>query len=192
MQQIGILIVLQLIVSMQNKIPIMEKTKEILIEDFNPANHLNWEVINDGVMGGISESNFQIQTDQTAIFSGRVSLENNGGFASVRASLRELVSGNFEKIVIRVKGDGKTYSLRIRTDQNFDGVAYACSFSTIKDEWTVHEFSPTEFVPTFRGRTLSNVPPLKDLKISHVGFLISAKQSGSFWLIIDWIKITRL
>jgi len=91
-----------------------------------------------------------------------------------------------------VKGDGKTYSLRIRTDQNFDGVAYACSFSTIKDEWTVHEFSPTEFVPTFRGRTLSNVPPLKDLKISHVGFLISAKQSGSFWLIIDWIKITRL
>jgi len=192
MQQIGILIVLQIIISMQNKIPKMEKKNEILIEEFNLTNHLNWEVINDGVMGGISESNFQIQPDQTAVFSGRVSLENNGGFASVRASLRELVSGNFEKIVIRVKGDGKTYSLRIRTDQNFDGVAYACSFSTIKDEWTVHEFSPTEFVPTFRGRTLSNVPPLKDLKISHVGFLISAKQSGSFWLIIDWIKITRL
>ena len=183
---------LQIIVSIQYKIPKMEKTKEILIEEFNLTNHLNWEVINDGVMGGISESNFQILTDQTAVFSGRVSLENNGGFASVRASLRESVSGNFEKIVIHVKGDGKTYSLRIRTDQNFDGVAYACSFSTIKDEWTMHEFSPVDFVPTFRGRTPSNVPPLKDMQIGQIGFLISEKQSGSFKLIIDWIKMIVL
>ena len=175
---------------MQNMITKMGK--ETMIEDFNSTKHLNWEVINDGVMGGISESNFQIQTDQTAVFSGRVSLENNGGFASVRASLRESVSGNFEKIAIRVKGDGKIYSLRIRTEQNFDGVVYACSFSTIKDEWTGHEFSPAEFVPTFRGRTLSNVPPLNNLNISHIGFLISEKQSGSFGLIIDWIKITLL
>src|SRR5665648_1003651 len=177
---------------MQNTISKMEKTKEILIEDFNLTSHLNWEVINDGVMGGISESNFQIKPYQTAVFSGRVSLENNGGFASVRASLREPVSGNFEKIVLRLKGDGKTYSLRIRTEQNFDGVAYACSFSTKKDEWTEHEFSPADFVPTFRGRTLSNVPPLKDMKISHIGFLISEKQSGSFGLKIDWIKVTLL
>lgn len=184
------MIVLQIVVSMQNKTTKMGK--ETMIEDFNSTNHLNWVAINDGVMGGISESNFQIETDQTGVFSGRVSLQNNGGFASVRASLRESVSGNFEKIVIRVKGDGKTYSLRIRTDQNFDGVAYACSFSTIKDEWTEHEFLPTEFVPTFRGRTLSNVLPLNNLDISHVGFLISEKQSGSFELIIDWIKITRL
>ena len=166
--------------------------KETMIEDFNSTNHLNWKVINDEVMGGISESNFQIQNDQTALFSGRVSLQNNGGFASARASLHESISGDFEKIIIRVKGDGKTYSLRIRTDQNFDGVAYACSFSTKKDEWTEHEFSPAEFVPTFRGRILSNVPPLNDLNISHIGFLISEKQSGSFGLIIDWIKITRL
>ena len=166
--------------------------KETMIEDFNSTNHLNWKVINDEVMGGISESNFQIQNDQTALFSGRVSLQNNGGFASARASLHESISGDFEKIIIRVKGDGKTYSLRIRTDQNFDGVAYACRFSTKKDEWTEHEFSPAEFVPTFRGRILSNVPPLNDLNISHIGFLISEKQSGSFGLIIDWIKITRL
>jgi len=175
---------------MQNMITKMGK--ETMIEDFNSTKHLNWEVINDGVMGGISESNFQIKPDQTAVFSGRVSLENNGGFASVRASLRESVSGNFEKIAIRVKGDGKIYSLRIRTEQNFDGVAYACSFLSIKDEWTGHEFSPAEFVPTFRGRTLSNVPPLNNLNISHIGFLISGKQSGSFGLIIDWIKITLL
>ena len=167
----------------------MEKFTTVLIEEFHPDKHLNWEVINDEVMGGISHSNFRIQTDQTGLFSGSVSLENNGGFASVRALLHEPVPGNFKKFVIRVKGDGKTYSFRIRTDQNFNVVAYAGSFLTKMDEWTEHEFSPTDFIPTFRGRTLSNVPPLEELQISQIGLLISGKQSGSFRLIIDWIKI---
>jgi len=175
---------------MQNKITRIRK--ETMIEYFNSSNHLNWEVINDGVMGGISESKFEIKPDQTCVFSGMVSLKNNGGFASLRASLNGSVSGNFEKIVIRVKGDGKTYSFRIRTDENFDGVAYTCSFSTKKDEWIEYEFSPDDFVPTFRGRTLSNVPPLSNLNISHVGFLISEKQSGNFELIIEWIKVILL
>jgi NADH dehydrogenase [ubiquinone] 1 alpha subcomplex assembly factor 1 len=160
-----------------------------MIEDFDPKSHLNWKVINDAVMGGISESKFEILPNQTGQFSGQVSLENNGGFASVRAMLRNAVSGNFEKITLRIKGDGKTYSLRIRTDENFDGVVYASSFTTVKNEWTEHVFSPDYFIPTFRGRTLNNVPPLKGQQINQIGFLISEKQAGSFNLIIDWIKI---
>jgi hypothetical protein len=108
--------------------------------------------------------------------------------ASVRALVKAPVSGNFQKIVLRVKGDGKTYSFRIRTDANFDGVAYACNFSTKKDEWTEHEFAPADFIPTFRGRILQNVTPLTETKIRQIGFLISEKQTGNFSLKIDWIK----
>jgi len=160
-----------------------------MIEDFDPKSHLNWNVINDAVMGGISESKFEILPNQTGQFSGQVSLENNGGFASVRALLVESVSGSFEKITLRVKGDGKIYSFRIRTDENFDGVVYASSFTTVKDQWTEHEFSPDDFIPTFRGRILNNVLPLNVQQIKQIGFLISEKQSGNFHLIIDWIKI---
>jgi NADH dehydrogenase [ubiquinone] 1 alpha subcomplex assembly factor 1 len=162
-----------------------------MIEDFDLKNHLNWKVINDGVMGGISESKFEILPNQTGQFSGMVSLENNGGFASVRAMLRDSISGNFEKIILRVNGDGKTYSFRIRTDENFDGVTYASSFTTKNDEWTEHEFSPDDFIPTFRGRTLNNVPRLNGQQIKQIGFLISEKQAGSFNLIIDWIKVIQ-
>jgi len=160
-----------------------------MIEDFDPKSHLNWNVINDAVMGGISESKFEILPNQTGQFSGQVSLENNGGFASVRALLVESVSGSFEKITLRVKGDGKIYSFRIRTDVNFDGVVYASSFTTVKDQWTEHEFSPDDFIPSFRGRTLNNVLPLNVQQIKQIGFLISEKQAGSFNLIIDWIKV---
>lgn len=166
----------------------MEKT-EIILEDFKPENRLEWQIINDGVMGGLSEGLFRINPDHTADFQGIVSLENNGGFASVRAMIREASIGNFQKIVLRVKGDGKTYSFRIRTDANFDGVAYACNFVTKKDEWTEHEFKTADFVPTFRGRILQNVIPLNETSIRQIGFLISEKQTGSFSLKINWIKI---
>ena len=165
------------------------KNSEFILEDFSPDRHLEWQIINDGVMGGISESDFRINTDHTADFMGMVSLENNGGFASTRALLKELVTGNFEKIILRVKGDGKKYSFRIRTDVNFDGVAYACNFLSIKDEWTEFEFSTNDFVPTFRGRTLHDVAPLDQTEIRQIGFLISNHQSGSFNLKIEWVKI---
>lgn len=184
-----IIFTILLAVTIQNKQNNMLTTKAIILEDFSPENHLEWQIINDGVMGGISEGRFKINSDQTADFWGNVSLENNGGFASVRALLMIPVTGNFQKIVLRVKGDGKTYSFRIRTDANFDGVAYACNFETKKDEWTEHEFSPSDFIPTFRGRTLNNVPPLKDLNLKQIGFLISEKQSGSFSLKIDSVII---
>lgn len=167
----------------------MLTNKELILENFSPVNHLEWQIINDGVMGGLSESRFKINPNQTADFWGHVSLENNGGFASVRALLNEPASGNFRKILLRVKGDGKTYSFRIRTDSNFDGVAYACNFTTKKDEWTEHEFTPTDFTPTFRGRILQNVSPLIETQIRQIGFLISEKQTGNFSLNLDWIKI---
>ncbi|MBW8334776.1 MAG: CIA30 family protein [Prolixibacteraceae bacterium] len=184
-----IILTILLAVTIQNKQNNMLTTNKIILEDFNPDNHLEWQIINDGVMGGMSEGRFRINTDQTADFWGNLSLENNGGFASVRALLKALATGNFQKIVLRVKGDGKTYSFRIRSDANFDGVAYACNFGTKKDEWTEHEFSPVDFTPTFRGRTLSNVPPLKELNLKQIGFLISEKQSGSFSLKIDSVII---
>lgn len=167
----------------------MENFTTVFSEDFNAEKHLNWDVINDGVMGGISQSNFRIQSDQTALFSGIVSRENNGGFASVRAMLLQPVPGDFKKLVIRIKGDGKTYSFRIRSDRNFDGVVYAVSFPTKKDEWEEHEFSPADFIPTFRGITLTDVPALADLQISQIGLLIAGRQWGDFRLIIDWIKV---
>lgn len=186
-----ILITLAILMSNQNQIKPTSTmaNNEILLEDFSSDNKLEWQIINDGVMGGMSEGRFRINSDQTADFWGTVSLENNGGFASVRALLNEPTTGNFGKIALRVRGDGKRYSFRIRTDANFDGVAYACNFTTKKDEWTEHKFSPSDFIPTFRGRILQNVTPLNETQIRQIGFLISEKQDGNFSLKLDWIKI---
>jgi len=159
-----------------------------LITNFDQARDPEWIVVNDGVMGGLSTSRMDYQPGGQALFSGIVSLANNGGFASCRMKLNTPIPPGYSFISLRVKGDGKKYKFRIRTDSNWDGIAYSADFSTEKDTWMVIELPMAEFIPTFRGRTLSHVPPLDATQIRQIGLLIADKQSGPFLLKIDWIN----
>ena len=117
-----------------------------------------------------------------------VSLENNGGFASVRSSpVRENLTG-FTAFVLRVRGDGRSYKFSVRTGAGFDTPLYQCSFTTRQGEWEEHRLAFSDFVPTFRGRVLTDVLPLNPAKVNSVGLLISDKQAGPFRLEIGWIK----
>jgi len=140
------------------------------------------------VMGGVSTSLFQILTNGGAVFSGIVSLENNGGFASVRSAPARhnlMTCGCF---VIRLRGDGRRYKFTVRTERGFNRPLYQCAFATKRGEWEEHQLAFKDFVPTFRGRILTDVPRLDRGKVSSVGLLISEKQDGPFQLEVAWIK----
>jgi monofunctional biosynthetic peptidoglycan transglycosylase len=169
-----------------------EPTTSKTLFDFQAAtNSPAWEVVNDDVMGGISTSQFQVRTNGGAVFSGTVRLENNGGFASVRsAPVRENLTG-CNAFVLRVRGDGRRYKFSVRTGAGFDTPLYQCGFTTKTGEWEEHRLNFGDFVPTFRGRVLTDVPPLNPAKVNSVGFLIADKQAGPFQLEIGWIKASR-
>jgi monofunctional biosynthetic peptidoglycan transglycosylase len=157
--------------------------------DFQAAtNAPAWEVVNDDVMGGVSTSQFEVLTNGGAVFSGTVRLENNGGFASVRSpSVRQNLTG-LNAFVLRVRGEGRRYKFSVRTGEGFETPLYQCSFTTKAGEWEEHRLAFSDFVPTFRGRVLTDVPPLNPAKVNSVGFLIADKQAGPFRLEIGWIK----
>jgi len=162
-------------------------TNRILFDFQAPANASGWEVVNDDVMGGISSSQFQVLTNGCAVFSGTVRLEYNGGFASVRsAPVREDLSG-FTAFILRVRGDGRRYKFSVRTGEDFGSPLYQCGLTTKQGEWEEHRLALSDFVPTFRGRVLTGVPPLNPAKVTSVGLLISDKQAGPFRLEIAWI-----
>ena len=154
----------------------------------SPKTSGNWSIINDTVMGGISQSNMHLNSDSTATFSGILSQANNGGFASIKATLDKQLRDNINGIHLRVLGDDKMYSLRLRTNTNFDGFSYQAKFKTSKNKWLEFKIPFTEFKPTFRGQTLYNRPELKSQNIKQIGILIADKQFGKFTLGIDWIK----
>mmetsp|Transcript_12066 Transcript_12066/g.36771 ORF Transcript_12066/g.36771 Transcript_12066/m.36771 type:complete len:459 (+) Transcript_12066:83-1459(+) len=115
-----------------------------------------WGVVDDIVMGGVSESQIQIGNG-VGTFQGSVSTANRGGFASVRtrAAPEALpVSKNADKFILRVKGDGNRYKFIVRTDEKWDGVAFCYSFDTVKDEWIDVEIPFDQLRAVFRAKTV--------------------------------------
>lgn len=156
--------------------------------DFSESDLSEWYAINDGVMGGVSLGAIRRTKLGTGVFSGVLSLENNGGFASVRAVLGRHDLSAYAGLEIRVRGDGRTYQLRLRTDDRVDGVAYRAQFETRDAEWTTTRLLFSQFLPTFRGRTLSDVPPLDTSRIHQVTFMLADKNPGPFSLEIDFVS----
>lgn len=124
-------------------------TNKTLFDFATTTNASDWQVVNDDVMGGVSTSQFEL-TSGIAVFRGEVSLENNGGCASVRsAPVRENLTG-LTAFVLRVRGDGRRYKFSVRAGAGFDSPLYHCSFTTKPGEWEEHRLAFKDFVPTFR------------------------------------------
>lgn len=144
----------------------------------------DWIIINDGVMGGVSSSKVD-QTEQGLRFSGTLSLDNNGGFASTRLPITSKLN-DVHAVHLRVRGDGRTYQFRIRTNDRFDGIAWTSSF-TVGPEWETIVLPLDSFEPTFRGRVLNDTGPLNTADIRQIGILIADKQERKFQLEIATI-----
>lgn len=163
---------------------------EKILVDFHatPSATTSWQVVNDDVMGGVSTSRFEVATNGVAVFSGVLSLENNGGFASVRSAGARTNLAGCEAFVLRARGDGRRYKFTVRTEADWNAPMYQCTFPTQRGKWEEHRLSFQDFVPTFRGRVLGDAPPLDSTRVLSVGFLIADKQEGTFRLEVAWIK----
>lgn len=149
------------------------------------TNPNEWRIVNDGVMGGISNSSIQLIDNKYGQFSGHVSLENNGGFASIQLDISQPVEEK-KHIVLRVKGDGKTYEFRLKGFSN-QPESYVHSFNTT-GEWENIKLPINQFYPQFRGRRL-NLSNFNFKTIEQLSFLIANKQEEDFTLLIDWIAL---
>jgi len=162
-------------------------TEKTLFDFSTATNASAWQIVNDDVIGGVSTRRFDVMND-VAMFRGEVSLENNGGFASVRSSPARQNLAGLDPFVVRVRGDGRRYKFTVRIESGFDAPIYQCAFKTRRGEWEEHRLALKDFVPTFRGRVLTDVAPLDPAKVVSVGFLVSDRQEGAFKLEVAWIK----
>lgn len=146
------------------------------------------EAVDDRVMGGRSRSRFRLSEDGTGIFEGVVSLENQGGFASVRAGIENVDLGSAKGVVIRAKGDGARYRLALRNDRRMAGINYFHDCHPPADEWAEIALPFTGFRPSLRGRTPPQAPPLDPRRIRQIGFMIADGQAGPFRLEVAWVR----
>lgn len=162
--------------------------KPSMLFDFSkPAVAKEWQTVNDGVMGGISEGKVGIK-EKTLEFYGTLSLENNGGFASVRSKTAKLDLSKYDGLAFRVRGDGRNYYVNVRVPTNQIAFSYRASFNTEKDKWTEVKIAFADLKATSFGNAVQNGEPLDPATIEALGFLLSDKKAGPFKLEIAWIK----
>ncbi len=150
---------------------------------------LGWKVVDDGVMGGLSKGKVSLDGKGILRFSGNLSLDNNGGFSSLRTDDLKLDLAGCEGLVARVKGDGRTYQMRLGTEARYRGmeVSFMAEFPTRKGEWTEVRVPFSAFVGSWRGTTLKD-EVFDPAKIRRLGLLLADKQAGAFELEVDWIR----
>jgi hypothetical protein len=151
------------------------------VADFSP--------IDDRVMGGRSASRLRYDPAGHAVFEGKVSLADGGGFASVRSRPLPLGDAQAMSCRIELRGDGKRYKLNLRTDDIFDGVTYQAMFEPVPGEWTVLLLPLASFVPTWRGRPVEGAPALRSEILRQLGIAIADRQAGAFALALRSIAL---
>ena len=158
-----------------------------MVYNFDKNSNLNnWIIVNDDVMGGVSKSNVYINDDSHCVFTGFISTANNGGFCSLRYYLERINIKNNKDLKLRVKGDGKPYQLRIKSNRN-DYFSYIFSFQTSGD-WQTISVPLKEMFPSFRGRRL-NLQNFSSKYFEEIGILIGNKRNEKFYIIIDKIYL---
>lgn len=156
----------------------------------DPPSEPGWFAQNDGVMGGISTGQPTL-SEGRLVFSGSISLENNGGFAQIYSPQQAPTDfSEYTAIRLRIKGDGRRYQFRLATDAHYRGsaVAYRAEFETKANEWMDVSLPFDAFQPGFRGRLLPG-PPFNPSTIQSIGFLLNDGRPGDFLLIVDWIGL---
>jgi len=160
-------------------------TENTVIYDFSKTNTAQkWQIVNDGVMGGLSKSTISLTETGHGKFEGHVSLANNGGFASVRLLTGIQIQPKQHQIVLKVKGDGKSYQFRLKGSKS-QRESYVQEFET-NGEWQSITLELSKFAPQFRGRKL-DYPNFNFSTIEEVRFLIANKKEEEFTLLIDSI-----
>ncbi len=163
---------------------------DVVLLDLDDAGAVaGWTTVNDPVMGGRSTSAVSFG-DAGLVFSGILSLENNGGFASARSpqdpDIGRKATGA-TSLRVRALGDGKTYVLRVgAAGQPW---SYIQRFPTEADVRRTYELPVSGFQAV--GMRLDPAPAapqtLDPSTISQVSVYILDKQQGPFDIAISGI-----
>ena len=154
--------------------------EELLLTDFTSnSSDLGWYVVNDNVMGGRSDGDFE-QDQGELSFTGHTNT-NGGGFSSIRTKPVQLDLSGHDGIQLRVKGDGRRYTWRLTSTARWRGrqVSYWADFETRNGTWSTVNISFSSFIPRYRGYQLDG-PALDPGQITGMGLMIYDKQDGPF------------
>lgn len=147
----------------------------------------SWQVINDGVMGGLSEGQAELK-ENSILFTGNISLQNNGGFSSLKSPFELMDLSAFETVKIRYRSKGMRIAMTMETSRNWFDLYYKQDIPNESDDWQVAVLDLEQFkgyrIGRATGLSLGKAPLQKMLRL---GFISNEKRAGTFEMEVDYI-----
>ena len=126
--------------------------EENLSFPFNADSGKYWQYVSDRVMGGVSDGQVDLEKDGEMYYArltGNVSTANNGGFIQLRAGVSfansEKNGNNLQGVRLNVRGNGETYYIHIRTNENWSPSDYYSATFKADSEWQMIDLPFNKF-----------------------------------------------
>ena len=148
---------------------------------------LDWYSLNDGVMGGVSTGSVKL-VDNQLLYRGQLSLENRGGFSTVRANVPKM-DKDATGVEIKVKGSARPFKLNLAkstSDWNLNQWSYTMD---VESDWKTIKVPFTAFTHEIMGRRPGMVEPITARDIEKISIQISDKNTEPFELNIASIDL---
>lgn len=168
---------------------IMTPSSEHIIDFGKTKSGNEWVVVVDGVMGGHSSSTAEV-SENSLYFQGNISLENNGGFASLRGPKNNMDYSDYSNLEIKYRSKGQALGIRFLKYEQFFMPYLKKTFDETAWEWKTVNVPLNEFKQYILNSERSKNITAKDFEdISRIGFIVSNKTEGEFEIEIDYIKL---
>ena len=164
---------------------------EAVIDFSDPQQMRDWIIVNDGVMGGLSSGNVQL-TDEGALFTGRVSLENNGGFASFRSPYSRIDLSSFDTIEIKYRSNGLPCAMSFYRYSQFWRPNHKLPLA-LSEDWSIINIPLLDLAEYRMGSKTGNTISKDQLsELIRIGFITDSKNEGDFVFEVDYVKFTSI
>ena len=148
----------------------------------------DWQIVNDGVMGGKSQSS-AVLTDSSILFKGYISLENNGGFASLRGPFATMDLQNSKQIKIKYKSKGQLLSITLANSRLWYKPFGKFTLDSTGNEWRIAVVKLNNFKEfAYGSSTGKSIGKNFISTIKRVGFIVNNKIQGGFEIEVDYLK----
>jgi NADH dehydrogenase [ubiquinone] 1 alpha subcomplex assembly factor 1 len=166
----------------------LEETCAMKIDFSNPDSVSPWQIVNDGVMGGLSQG-ARFAEDGHMVFRGIINT-NGGGFSSLRRRMEPGDLANTSGLKLKVRSDGRDYKLTFRTSERWRGrsVSYQASIpTTAADAWAEVTVPFTDMRTSVFGRTV-RAAPFDPSDVREMGIILADGVDGPFKLDVQSVS----
>ena len=160
----------------------------------NVIKQLDWVVQNDTVMGGRSSARLAWNAQQQLVWTGNLSLENNGGFVSIFARNGWADWSAYQGVEVVIEGAGRAVQVTLqRGDRVVRAGGYRALVATEPSGDTRVTIPFSAFVLKRFGRAIRG-PALSGglSQVGRLGLLIADKREGPFKVVLKSVKPVRM